>query len=167
MQGRKREFHDVQLVFRVKDNPFFQCDYWHKKSRDLQSHYLRAHLKEKNFLCDKCDHRAYSRADVDRHIRNKHYGVFAWNCHLCHRRGLRMGFPTRKRLHRHWHWHHGVNDPGLEEVSENIDLIKNPPPVADVDLETKKVLLSEGRKEAGVKVNVKKRSRKKVTTKNS
>ena len=73
-----------------------------------------------------------------------------------------MGFPTRKRLHRHWHWHHGVNDPGVEEVSENMDLIKNPPPVADVDLETKKVLLSEGRKEAGVKVKIKKR-RKKVT----
>lgn len=43
-----------------------------------------------------------------------------------------------------------------------MDLIKNPPPVADVDLETKKVLLSEGRKEAGVKVKIKKR-RKKVT----
>ena len=41
----------------LKSNFVFQCDYWHKKARDLQSHFLRQHSKEKNFLCDKCDHR--------------------------------------------------------------------------------------------------------------
>ena len=40
-----------------------------------------------------------------------------------------------------------------------MELIKNPPQVANVDFETKKVLLSEGRKEAGVKVEFKNRKR--------
>ena len=31
--------------------------------------YARHHLKEKNFLCDKCEFRAYSSADIDKHYK--------------------------------------------------------------------------------------------------
>ena len=73
-----------------------------------------------------------------------------------------MGFTTRKRLHRHWKWHHGA-DPIMLEVAENMELIKNPPPVAFMDEETKKAVLSENRKKDGIhiKVSVKRKRRRK------
>lgn len=48
----------------------------------------------------------------------KHLKIFRFNCHLCHREGIRMGFPTRKRLHRHLAFAHNV-DPKVEDNEEN------------------------------------------------
>ena len=46
-----------------------QCDYYNRKPRELEFHYLRVHTKEKNFMCDKCDFRAIIAAEIDRHVR--------------------------------------------------------------------------------------------------
>ena len=93
-----REFHfeDLKSIFCKYDS----CDYYNRKNRELEYHYLRVHTKEKNFMCDKCDFRSFRTAEIDRHVRQSHLGIFAYNCHICHRAEVRIGFSTRKRFHR-------------------------------------------------------------------
>ena len=48
---------------------FFQCDYFNHRKSEREIHYLRVHVKEKRFMCDKCDFRALLRGEMDRHVR--------------------------------------------------------------------------------------------------
>ena len=81
---KQEHYEELKHIFCKEET----CDFWHKRSRDLcnrkyyQSNifyaililtytadYARHHLKEKNFLCDKCEFRAYSSADIDKHYK--------------------------------------------------------------------------------------------------
>ena len=62
---RQEHFEDLKHIFCKSEG----CEYWNRKGRELNSHYVRNHSKEKKYLCDKCDFRAYSRTDIDRHVR--------------------------------------------------------------------------------------------------
>ena len=85
--------------------------------------------------------------------------IFAYTCHLCHREEIRMGFPTRKRFHRHLRAQHGINNPEDEDNEENREFIKNPTPIVNpVEPDKRNALLSENRKKSGITV---KRKRKK------
>ena len=90
----------------------------------MRKHIQRVHLKAKNFLCDKCEFRAFIQAELDAHIREKHLKIFKFNCHICHKEEIRMGFPTKKRLYRHIKFAHQV-DPAAEDNEENRELIYN------------------------------------------
>ena len=61
-------------------------------------------------------------------VLQKHLKIFRFNCHICHREGIRMGFATKKRLYRHMAFAHNV-DPASEDTEANRDLILNPPPL--------------------------------------
>ena len=71
-----REFHfeELKRIFCKYEN----CEYYNRKPRDLEFHYVRVHTKEKNFMCDKCDFRAMMAAEIDRHIRQvkTSYSIF-------------------------------------------------------------------------------------------
>ena len=70
-----------------------------------------------------------------------------------------MGFPTRKKFHRHLRAQHGIDNPDDEDNEENQELIKNPTPILNpVEYDKRKELLSENRKKSGI---VLKRKRKK------
>jgi len=152
---RELHYEELKRIFCKYEN----CDYYNRKPRDLEFHYVRVHTKEKNFMCDKCDFRGMMAAEIDRHIRQKHFGIFAYTCHLCHREEIRMGFPTRKRFHRHLRAQHGINNPEDEDNEENREFIKNPTPIVNpVEPDKRNALLSENRKKSGITV---KRKRKK------
>ena len=70
----------------------------------------------------------------------KHLKIFRFNCHLCHREGIRMGFATKKRLYRHMAFAHNV-DPALEDNEANRDLILNPPPLGIVSEKMSKLTI--------------------------
>ena len=70
-----------------------------------------------------------------------------------------MGFPTRKRFHRHLRAQHGLDNPEDEDNVQNREIIKNPSPILNpVESNKKNALLSENRKKSGIVV---KRKRKK------
>ena len=62
----------------------------------------------------------------------KHLKIFRFNCHLCYKESIKMGFPTKKRLYRHMKFAHHV-DPAAEDNEANHDLIYNPPPLPPRD----------------------------------
>ena len=46
-----------------------QCEFWSRQRNRLDNHVQRVHLKQKNFLCDKCEFRAFIQPELDAHIR--------------------------------------------------------------------------------------------------
>ena len=119
----------------------------------MRKHIQRVHLKAKNFLCDKCEFRAFIQAELDAHIREKHLKIFKFNCHICHKEEIRMGFPTKKRLYRHIKFAHQV-DPAAEDNEENRELIYNPPPL-DISLEDNEMKKSRRGRLKGAKNRLK------------
>ena len=65
-----------------------------------------------------------------------------------------MGFPTRKKLDRHFRWHHQTTI----EAEESLHFDPNPLNAGEeeVDWETRRKLLSEFRKKSGIVVKRKK-----------
>ena len=50
-------------------NIIFQCEFWSRQRNKLDTHIRRVHLRQKNFLCDKCEFRAFIQPELDAHIR--------------------------------------------------------------------------------------------------
>ena len=90
----------------------------------------------------------------------KHLRIFRFNCHLCHRDGIRMGFATRKRLYRHLAFAHNV-DPASEDNEANRELILNPPPLEVTQITTNGIGLDSGGLGGCTKVKKSKRGRRK------
>ena len=55
---------------------FFQCEFWARQKNKLDKHVQRVHLRQKNFLCDKCDFRGFIQAELDVHIREVSFFSF-------------------------------------------------------------------------------------------
>merc|ERR1712241_1255906 len=124
-------------------------------------------------MCDKCDFRSFRTAEIDRHVRQSHLGIFAYNCHICHRAEVRIGFSTRKRFHRHLRAQHGVDNPEEEDNEQNKELIKNPKPLLNFIEPDKKNMLSvrmkmmsEIRKKTGIVIKRKPNLKRKRKPKN-
>lgn len=46
-----------------------QCEFWARQKNKLDKHVQRVHLRQKNFLCEKCDFRGFIQAELDVHVR--------------------------------------------------------------------------------------------------
>jgi hypothetical protein len=55
---------------------FLQCDFWSNRPKVMEGHVERVHMNKKNFLCDRCDFRAFKKAELDAHVREVSQPLF-------------------------------------------------------------------------------------------